>query len=84
MAILLCRRRSLWQRLKGISQTLQDSFGNLSPTHMTNPHIFDHTIVPIILYGCGIWSPLRINQKRLIKTHVLDWKNILIPWGLTN
>ena len=36
-------------KLKGI-------FGDLSPNVNTCLHIFDHTVKPIILYGCEVWG----------------------------
>ena len=41
-------------------------FGDLSPNIDTGLHIFDHTIKPILLYGCEVWgvcSPLSASVR---------------------
>ena len=35
-----------------------------SPSLKTLLHIFDHTIKPIVLYGCEIWGMLNLTPKR--------------------
>ena len=35
---------------------LKNIFGDLSPNVHTCLHIFDHTIKPILLYGCEVWG----------------------------
>ena len=35
---------------------LKSIFGNLAPNVNTCLHIFDHTVKPILLYGCEVWG----------------------------
>ena len=35
---------------------LKSIFGNLSPNINTCLHIFDHTVKPVLLYGCEVWG----------------------------
>jgi hypothetical protein len=53
---------------------LQKDFLSLSPKPKTSIHIFDHSIKPIVLYGCEIWGTF---NPALLKT------NILVLVGLT-
>ena len=43
---------------------LQKDFLSLSPKPKTSIHIFDHTIKPIVLYGCEIWGTFNSNTAR--------------------
>ena len=45
---------------------LKSIFGELSPGVDTNLHIFDHTIQPVLLYGCEIWGA-SVPSKALIR-----------------
>ena len=45
---------------------LKSIFGELSPSVDTSLHIFDHTIKPILLYGCEIWGA-SVPSKALIR-----------------
>jgi hypothetical protein len=40
---------------------LQKDFLSLNPKPKTSIHIFDHTIKPIVLYGCEIWDNFNLN-----------------------
>lgn len=35
---------------------LKSIFGDLSPNINTSLHIFDHTVKPVLLYGCELWG----------------------------
>ena len=35
---------------------LKSIFGDLSPNVNTSLHIFDHTVKPVLLYGCEVWG----------------------------
>jgi hypothetical protein len=43
---------------------LQKDFLSLNPKPKTSIHIFDHTIKPIVLYGCEIWGTFNSNTAR--------------------
>jgi hypothetical protein len=43
---------------------LQKDFLSLNPKQKTSIHIFDHTIKPIVLYGCEIWGIFNSNTAR--------------------
>ena len=46
---------------------LKSFFGELSPNVNTSLHIFDHTIKPILLYGCEIGWGATIPSKAPIR-----------------
>jgi hypothetical protein len=43
---------------------LQKDFLNLNPGVKNSTHIFDHTIKPILLYGCEIWGSFNSQTAR--------------------
>ena len=57
---------------------LKSIFGELSPSIDTSLHIFDHSIKPILLYGCEIWgtsfpssaSIRKESEFKLEKAHI--------------
>jgi hypothetical protein len=44
---------------------LLKSFGDLAPGISTSLHLFNHTIKPILLYGCEIWGQFSTSHKIL-------------------
>ena len=43
---------------------LQKDFLTLNPNVKTSMHVFDHTIKPILLYGCEIWGSFNTTTAR--------------------
>ena len=43
---------------------LQKYFLSLNPNVSTALHVFDHTIKPILLYGCEIWGSFSTSTAR--------------------
>ena len=46
---------------------LQKDFLNLNPGVKNSTHIFDHTIKPILLYGCEMWGSFNTQTARFRK-----------------
>ena len=55
--------------LKGIFK-LKSIFGSTCPKSSVAFHIFDHTIKPILTYGCEIWAPM--NKSVRSADNILD------------
>ena len=51
-------RKDLYNRGLKAFFKLKSIFGELTPNVDTSLHIFDHTIKPILLYGCEIWGSI--------------------------
>ena len=51
------------KRLKACFK-LKSIFGYLSPNIDISLHIFDHTIKPILLYGCEVWGVCYLQSVR--------------------
>ena len=47
-----------------LNKKSQKDFLSLNPKPKTSIHIFDHTIKPIVLYGCEIWGNFNSNTAR--------------------
>jgi hypothetical protein len=48
---------------------LLKSFGDFTPGVTTSLHLFNHTIKPIILYGCEIWGQFATMHKLLLENN---------------
>jgi hypothetical protein len=58
-------KSELYQKSLKASFKLIKSFGDLIPSVKTGLHLFNHTIKPILLYGCEIWGQFSLAHKLL-------------------
>ena len=57
-------RRKLYDKALKASFRIYRDMKMISPSNKTMLHIFDHTIKPILLYGCENWGMMNITSKR--------------------
>jgi len=60
-------QRELYNKGQKAFFKLRRAFGANCPSVSTLFHIFDHTIVPILLYGCEIWGTFNPSLNRIKK-----------------
>ena len=61
--VYCCTRRTYKKALKALFK-LQRDFLCLNPSISTALHVFNHTIKPILLYGCEIWSSFNLKSSK--------------------
>jgi hypothetical protein len=60
--IFIQAKNNLYKRGLKAHFKLLSHFGNLTPNVKTSLHLFDHTIKPVLLYGCEVWAT--VNPTR--------------------
>ena len=56
---------SIIELLKHILSRLKGIFENILPSIDTSLHAFDHTVKPILLYGCEVWGTSNLNSASI-------------------
>lgn len=60
---------------------LQKDFFSLNPKIHTSLHVFDHTVKPILLYGCEIWGTFNCFSSKMLKSNNIQIENIFTNLG---
>ena len=64
-----------------VMTNLDSIFKSRDITLLTNVHIVNAIVFPVVMYGCEIWTVKKAELKRIDAFELWCWKRLLrIPW----
>ena len=64
-----------------VMTNLDSIFKSRDITLLTNVHIVNAIVFPVVMYGCEIWTVKKAERRRIDAFEVWYWRRLLrVPW----